>query len=40
VPKLPQTDVVRYAAGAAGALLVLAWGRWLASRRGAKPETA
>ncbi len=32
VPKLPQTDLVKYAAGVAGALLVLAWGRWLASR--------
>ena len=33
VPKLPQTDVMRYGAGVAGALLVLAWGRWAASRR-------
>jgi predicted tellurium resistance membrane protein TerC len=32
VPKLPQNDTVKYAAGIAGALLVLAWGRWLASR--------
>ena len=28
VPKLPQTDAVRYAAGLAGALLVLGWGVW------------
>ena len=33
VPKLPQTDVMRYAAGLAGALLVLAWGRLAARRR-------
>ena len=33
VPKLPQTDVVKYAAGIGGALLVLAWGKWIASRR-------
>jgi YjbE family integral membrane protein len=33
VPKLPQTDAVRYAAGLAGALLVLAWGRLAARRR-------
>jgi YjbE family integral membrane protein len=32
--KLPQTDVVKYAAGVAGALLVLAWGKWAAARRG------
>jgi len=35
VPKLPQTDAVRYTAGVAGALLVLAMGRWLAARRAA-----
>jgi YjbE family integral membrane protein len=36
-PGLPPevTATVRYAAGAAGALLVLAWGKWVASRRGA-----
>lgn len=33
VPKVPQTDAVRYGAGVVGALLVLAWGRWAASRR-------
>jgi hypothetical protein len=33
VPKLPQTDAVKYGAGVAGALLVLAWGKWAASRR-------
>ncbi|RVT52659.1 TerC family protein [Rubrivivax albus] len=38
VPKLPQTDTVKYAAGVAGALLVLAWGRWLASRAGQSPS--
>jgi predicted tellurium resistance membrane protein TerC len=31
-PKLPQTDVVRYAAGAVGAVLVLLVGRQLAIR--------
>jgi YjbE family integral membrane protein len=40
VPKLPQTDVVKYAAGLAGALLVLAWGKWAASRQGAKPAAS
>jgi YjbE family integral membrane protein len=33
VPKLPQTDVVKYAAGIGGALLVLAWGKWAARQR-------
>jgi YjbE family integral membrane protein len=33
VPKIPQTDTVKYAAGIAGALLVLAIGKWVASRR-------
>lgn len=32
MPKLPQTDAVRYGAGIAGALLVLALGTWLARR--------
>jgi YjbE family integral membrane protein len=32
VPKLPQTDAIKYGAGVAGALLVLTWGR-LAARR-------
>jgi predicted tellurium resistance membrane protein TerC len=36
VPKLPQTDTVKYAAGIAGALLVLAWGK-LAARKPAAP---
>jgi YjbE family integral membrane protein len=41
VPKLPQTDVVKYAAGVIGALIVLAWGKWAASRQVAKAvETA
>jgi YjbE family integral membrane protein len=35
VPKLPQTDAVRYAAGIGGALLVLAWGKWAARQRAA-----
>jgi YjbE family integral membrane protein len=39
VPKLPQTDVVRYAAGVLGALLVLAIGKWVAARR-PKPAEA
>ena len=33
VPKLPQTDTLRYAASIAGALLVLVVGKWMASRR-------
>ncbi|AMM24854.1 TerC family protein [Variovorax sp. PAMC 28711] len=37
VPKVPQTDTVKYAAGIAGALLVLALGKWVASRR-PKPQ--
>ena len=37
VPKLPQTDTLRYAASVAGALLVLVIGKWMASRR---PPTA
>jgi YjbE family integral membrane protein len=36
VPKLPQTDTVKYAAGIAGALLVLAWGK-MAARKPAAP---
>jgi predicted tellurium resistance membrane protein TerC len=32
VPKLAQTATVKYGAGLAGALLVLAWGKWAASR--------
>ena len=31
--KLPQTDVVKYAAGIGGALLVLAIGKWIAARK-------
>jgi YjbE family integral membrane protein len=37
MPKLAQTDTVRYAAGVGGALLVLAWGRWAMARRRATP---
>ena len=33
MPKLPQTDTLRYAASIAGALLVLVVGKWMASRR-------
>ncbi|MBT9489075.1 MAG: TerC family protein, partial [Rubrivivax sp.] len=33
VPKIPQTDTFKYAAGLAGALLVLAWGKLAAARR-------
>ncbi|BEP51418.1 MULTISPECIES: TerC family protein [Variovorax] len=33
VPKLPQTDTIRYAAGIAGALVVLAVGKWVAMRQ-------
>jgi YjbE family integral membrane protein len=39
VPKVAQTDTVKYAAGVAGALLVLVLGKWLASRK-AQPATA
>jgi len=35
VPKLPQTDALKYGAGVAGALLVLVWGKWAAARHGA-----
>jgi predicted tellurium resistance membrane protein TerC len=41
VPKVPQTDVIKYAAGIAGALLVLVIGKWVAARNARhKPETA
>jgi YjbE family integral membrane protein len=42
VPKLPQTDITKYVAGIAGALLVLAIGKWIAARRprSADPVTA
>ncbi|MCU4120565.1 TerC family protein [Variovorax sp. N23] len=40
VPKIPQTDTVKYAAGIAGALLVLAIGKWVASRRPRAHDTA
>jgi len=33
LPKIPSTDAVRYGAGIAGALLVLAIGKWLAARK-------
>ncbi|RYF58343.1 MAG: TerC family protein, partial [Comamonadaceae bacterium] len=37
VPKVPQTDTVKYVAGITGALLVLAIGKWVVARRG-KPD--
>jgi YjbE family integral membrane protein len=40
VPKLPQTDLVKYAAGVIGALLVLAWGKWAAARKAATGPAA
>jgi YjbE family integral membrane protein len=41
-PGLPPevTAAVRYGAGIAGALLVLAWGKWAASRRAARPASS
>jgi predicted tellurium resistance membrane protein TerC len=33
VPKVPQTDMVKYAAGIGGAVLVLLIGKWIAARR-------
>jgi len=39
VPKIPQTDTVKYIAGIAGALLVLAIGRWVVSRRPKTPHS-
>jgi YjbE family integral membrane protein len=36
-PKLVVTDMMKYGAGIAGALLVLALGRWAASRKGGGP---
>ncbi len=39
LPKLPATDLVRYGAGAAGALLVLLLGKWMAAR-GVRPVPA
>lgn len=40
VPKVPQSDTVRYAAGIAGALLVLVIGKLVAMRRGKPTEEA
>ncbi|MGJ7544981.1 TerC family protein [Variovorax sp. LT1R16] len=40
VPKIPQTDTIKYAAGIAGALVVLAIGKWVASRRPKAHDTA
>jgi YjbE family integral membrane protein len=38
--KLPQSDVLRYGASVAGALLVLAIGKYIATRRGAAAEAS
>jgi YjbE family integral membrane protein len=40
VPKVPQTDMVRYIAGIGGALLVLLIGKWVAMRRPKPQDTA
>jgi YjbE family integral membrane protein len=40
VPKVPQTDTLRYIAGVGGALLVLAIGKWVAMRRPKAESTA
>ena len=40
VPKLPQTDTVRYIAGVGGALLVLLIGKWVTMRRPKPRHTA
>jgi len=40
VPKLVVTDIVKYGAGVAGALLVLALGKYLQARRGASGPAA
>ena len=41
VPKVPQSDMVRYAAGVGGALLVLVIGKWVAMRQARqRPATA
>ena len=40
VPKIPQTDTIKYIAGILGALLVLAIGKWVSSRRPKSVDTA
>ena len=40
MPKVDQTDTIKYAAGIAGALLVLAAGKWLKSRQAPAPDQA
>ena len=40
MPKIVATDMVRYGAGIAGALLVLALGKWLAARQAAPAAAA
>ena len=40
MPKLPQTDVMKYALGVGGALLVLGVGKWIAARRNAAAGAA
>lgn len=39
VPKIPQTDTVKYAAGVIGAVLVFVIGKWMAARNAAKAHT-
>jgi predicted tellurium resistance membrane protein TerC len=39
-PRLPEGEALHYAASAAGALLVIATGRWMAHRRAADGGTA
>jgi nucleotide-binding universal stress UspA family protein len=40
MPKIAASDMLRYGAGIAGALLVLALGKWLAARRAPAAEAA
>ena len=40
VPKIVATDMIKYGAGIAGALLVLALGKWAAGRKAAAPEAS
>ena len=40
VPKLVVTDIIKYGAGIAGALFVLAMGKYLQARRGASGSPA
>jgi len=38
VPKIVESPTLRYGAGIAGALLVLAIGKWVAARRRSKAD--